>query len=110
VNPATERILIDTGPLVALLHRNDAHHAACVEHARELPDAVYTCWPVITEACYLLRSRPDLVERLLETCHDGVYDLLPLDASDVSPNRKAIERTSECEKAHSHETGHDYSE
>lgn len=61
------KVLIDTGPIVALFDRNDTYHQACVEVSHHLPDQVFTCWPVITEACYLLRSRPDLVERLLES-------------------------------------------
>jgi predicted nucleic acid-binding protein len=48
-----------------------------------MPDTIYTCWPVITEACYLLRRRLDLFERLLEAVHDGVYELLPLTELDV---------------------------
>lgn len=83
MNHATDRILIDTGPLVAILDRNDAYHSACVEFARELPASVYTCWPVLTEACYLLRKRPDLVAKLLEACHDGIYTLLPIDETDI---------------------------
>lgn len=83
MNLDTRRILIDTGPLVALVDRNDPYHAACVKQARELGEPNYTCWPVITEACYLLRSRPDLVQRLLEACHEGVYQILSLGANDI---------------------------
>ena len=75
VSLATKRILIDTGPIVALLDQNDPYHDSCVKYARKMPETVYTCWPVITEACYLLRRRQDLVDRLLET--DEHYDMLP---------------------------------
>ncbi len=80
----TQRILIDTGPIVALLDENDQHHKACLSHADKLPEFVYTCWPVITEACYLLRRRPDLVERLLETVHDGIYELLQITVEEIT--------------------------
>ena len=60
-----DRILIDTGPIVALFDKNDQHHEACREAAKGLPDILLTAWPVITEACFLLRKRPDLVEGLL---------------------------------------------
>lgn len=80
----TQRILIDTGPIVAQLDKNDQHHEACLFHADKLPEFVYTCWPVITEACYLLRRRPDLVERLLETVHDGVYELLQITVEEIT--------------------------
>ena len=80
---STRRILIDTGPLVAMADRNDPYHGACVEQSRAIAEPSYTCWPVITEACYLLRSRPDLVEQLLEACHEGTYHILRLEAADI---------------------------
>jgi hypothetical protein len=66
VSLATQRILIDTGPLVALFDRRDASYEVCGEQARYLPGTLLTCLPVITEACYLL-SRYDsrLVHELL---------------------------------------------
>lgn len=79
----TQRILIDTGPMVALFDRNDQYHKACVEQARELGPEVYICWPVLTEACYLLRHRADLVMKLLEACHEGVYRILALESADI---------------------------
>ena len=84
MNPVAQRVLIDTGPIVALLDKNDQHHAACREAAKELPEVVSTAWPVLTEACYLLGTRPDLVERLLESVHDGDYELLPIGADELT--------------------------
>lgn len=42
-----------------------------------------TAWPIITEACFLVRRRPDLVERLIEAVYEGDYELLPINASEV---------------------------
>jgi predicted nucleic acid-binding protein len=48
-------ILTDTGPLVALLNRNDPNHALCMKTAGQLPRApLVTTWPSFTEAMYLL--------------------------------------------------------
>jgi predicted nucleic acid-binding protein len=79
-----ERILIDTGPIVAILDRHDQHHAACMAEADRMPEVVYTCWPVVTEACYLLRHRPDLIDRLLEMVHGGFYQLLSNPAEEIT--------------------------
>lgn len=47
--------LTDTGPLVALVNRNDPNHAACVAATKLLPvGALVTTWPCFTEAMYLL--------------------------------------------------------
>lgn len=48
-------ILTDTGPLVALINRNDPNHPRCVAATKQLPSAaLVTTWPCFTEAMYLL--------------------------------------------------------
>jgi uncharacterized protein len=72
------RILVDTGPLVAILSREDAHHQTCVAALREMSAPLLSCWPVITEAAWLLRRSPRAVQQLLESMHTGFLELLPL--------------------------------
>jgi hypothetical protein len=64
---ASEPVLVDAGPMVALLAARDANHSKCVAQAQLLPRPLITSWPVLTEAAWLLRQT-----------HDGVHDLLKL--------------------------------
>ena len=73
-----KRILVDTGPLVAILSREDEYHATCVDALRDMPGPLFSCWPVITEAACLLRSSPRAVLQLLRSIDGGFLDLLPL--------------------------------
>jgi predicted nucleic acid-binding protein len=61
-----ESVLIDTGPIVAILCREDSQHQRCVEHLRSLDADLYTCWPVISEAVFLLGGRADRMQSLLK--------------------------------------------
>jgi predicted nucleic acid-binding protein len=47
-------ILVDAGPLVALIHRDDQHHRRCSEALASLREPLMTVWPAFTEAMYLL--------------------------------------------------------
>jgi predicted nucleic acid-binding protein len=79
----TERILIDTGPLFALFSEDDGHHDRCSETLKTLRPPLFTCWPVITEAAWLLRTRPLSLHQLFEGFGHGIFSLLPLDAGDL---------------------------
>ncbi len=60
--------LLDTGPLVALLNRRDAHHRWACEVLDSIEPPVQTCEAVLSEACFLvreLRGGPDAVLELV---------------------------------------------
>lgn len=50
--------LLDTGPLVAFLHRDDQYHSWAKQQLALLSPPFLTCEAVLTEAHYLLRSLP----------------------------------------------------
>ena len=47
-------ILVDAGPLVALIDRGEADHERCVEASSNLTAPMVTTWPALTEAMYLV--------------------------------------------------------
>lgn len=49
------RVILDTGPLVALVNRGDRHHAWAKTLWGEIEAPLITCEAVIAEACHLLR-------------------------------------------------------
>ena len=49
------RIIVDTGPIVAILSRSDNYHKVCVETLKTIKPPMLTTWMVFTEAHYLLR-------------------------------------------------------
>jgi uncharacterized protein len=74
-----KRILIDTGPLVAILSESDQHHQRCVAELATLRPPLYTCWPVVTEAQWLLRRDPKAVAGLFRAFESSLLALLPMD-------------------------------
>jgi predicted nucleic acid-binding protein len=72
------RVLVDTGPLVAILSPRDEYHEACVATLRNLSGPLFSCWPVITEAAWLLRKWPRAVQQLLHSIDGELLELLPL--------------------------------
>jgi predicted nucleic acid-binding protein len=46
-------VIVDTGPLVAFLVKEDAWHAWVVEQFKLLPAPFMTCEPVLTETFFL---------------------------------------------------------
>lgn len=52
-------ILVDTGPLVALFDRSERHHERVSDFFKRFAGgALFSTWPVITEAAYFLGDGP----------------------------------------------------
>jgi uncharacterized protein len=64
--PAAANWLLDTGPVVALLSRSDASHAACSVAFEDVRGKLLTTEAVLTEAMHLLGRRPDGARACLE--------------------------------------------
>jgi uncharacterized protein len=86
------KVLVDTGPLVAILAPNDQFHEACTEALKNIVPPLYTCWPVLTEAAWLLRFDPPAIERLLESAAVGLYRILDLGEKDAAAIAEILRR------------------
>lgn len=61
-------VIVDTGPLVALLNRRERHHAWAAKIMDTIEPPIFTCDPVLSEACFLLQDMdggPDAVMELV---------------------------------------------
>jgi len=85
-------ILVDTGPLVALLRRNDDHHEEIVAALKTIRDPLVTVWPVIVEAMYLLSYSWQAQKALWEILETGVVRLLDFDEGDVPEMKSLMEK------------------
>jgi hypothetical protein len=86
------RVLADTGPIVAILSRRDQYHQKCVDALRDMPGPLFTCWPVLTEAAWLLRRSSMAIQQLLQSIDGGFLDLLPLTTEDAAPIRLLLKK------------------
>lgn len=69
-------IILDTGPLIALLNSRDPHHRWAMEHWDWIEPPLLTCEAVVSEACFLARCLVNHgPERVLEFVRRGVLDL-----------------------------------
>ena len=60
------RVIVDTGPLVALLNRNDHAHVWVVQQLQDIQPPMVTCESVLAEATYLTRQTPGARVALIE--------------------------------------------
>lgn len=85
-------ILIDAGPLVAIVDADDQHHAECVATLEGVREPLATVWPPIVEAMYLLTDLPKAREALWQMLERGGVQLLPLDITDAPRMRELMDK------------------
>jgi predicted nucleic acid-binding protein len=85
-------LIVDTGPLVALLDATDPDHERCATLLRETrePRVVPVC--VLVEAEYLLRPWPQAFTALLKDFDTGALELLDLPAHWLLRSGELVER------------------
>ena len=69
-------VLVDTGPLVAVLDRDDQAHSRVTQATRRLPPKMLTCAAVLTEVHFLTREIPDAKIRIEEWLKAGWLEVV----------------------------------
>ena len=84
-------ILVDSGPLVALVDADDQYHAECSTAFRTLQrQRMGTVWPVLTEVMHFLEDLPKAQNNVWEMVDRGVVEVLPLGLDDVPRIRELM--------------------
>ncbi len=74
--------LLDTGPLVAFLDRNEEHHEKIVAEISPLPMPLFLPEAVLAETCHLLAGNKKAVGAVFEMLWEDALRLLPAAVSE----------------------------
>lgn len=85
-------ILVDAGPLVALVDSDDQHHQKCVTALQQIRESLATVWPALTEALYLLNDSPAGQEAVWDSIMRGAIGIVPLDVEDIPRIRELMRK------------------
>ena len=88
-------ILVDAGPLIAIMSTNDQHHVACTTALKRINRPMGTVWPVLSEAIHLLSGVPKAQDAIWEMLLENAVQLLPLGLSDVPRIRELMHKYSD---------------
>lgn len=78
-----EVVLLDTGPLVALLDDDEEFHAWAMDGTRRVTPPLRICEAVLTEACFILKSLPRARLQMRLWIQSGYIRCVALDAAQV---------------------------
>lgn len=70
-----DKVLVDAGPLAALVNPRDQWHEWVRGEFAELVPPLSTCESVLSEACFLARRAPDGLDGILRLVERGVIEL-----------------------------------
>ena len=89
-------ILVDSGPLVALVDADEQYHLECNAAWRTLPpQRMATVWPVLTEVMHFLVDLPKAQDAVWNMLVRGAVQLLPLGPEDVPRIRELMRQYSD---------------
>ncbi len=78
-------LIVDTGPVVALMNATDQHHEACARLLMSVPGPLLIPEPLLTEITYMVSTRGGSeaeAQFLEDTIGDGPLEVVSLPAED----------------------------
>lgn len=84
-------VILDAGPLAAMLRRRDEHHQWANARVGEIPAPMLTCEAVLSEAHFLLRDVPTVRREIAAMSEAGIF----LVAFSYEEEKLAIRKTLE---------------
>lgn len=88
----TAGVLVDAGPLVAILNRRDRHHRTCADVMKRVRRPLLSTWMPVTEAMYLLDFSVAAQGALLEMIERGALEILELVREDLPAMQRLMRK------------------
>jgi uncharacterized protein len=85
-------ILVDAGPLIALIHQDDNQHGRCREAFMTMNEPLGTVGPALAEAMHLLSFSWQAQEALWEMIETRAVEILPLGVDDLPRMRELMRK------------------
>ena len=85
-------MLVDAGPLVAMLNRRDRDHATCVSVLKKIRRPLLTTWMPVTEAMHLLGFSASAQSALLDMVERGALKILEIGIDDLPQIRTLMSK------------------
>lgn len=79
-----KRIVIDSGPLIALFDKDDKYHKTALEFIKNLKGELISNYAVITEVCHLLDFSVGVQVDFLRWIFEGGVTIADITAEDLS--------------------------
>lgn len=85
-------MLVDAGPLAAMLNRRDRDHTACVSVLKLMQKPLLSTWMPVTEAMHLLGFSATAQSALLDMIERGALKILEIGVDDLPEIRTLMNK------------------
>lgn len=86
------RVILDTGPWVALVDRSETRHKECVDWLKQFRGEIYSSEAVLTEVLYLLDFSFHAQSTALQFVLNGAVVLVPSSVESLSAVEKLMKK------------------